>query len=87
MACQHHIHIKDGPLIRQQPYRLPHTYKQVVEKEIEMMLKEGIIEAANSEWTSPIVIIKKKDDTIRLCAYYRKLNAMTHKSMPIQCHE
>ena len=76
-ACQHHIHIKDGPPVRQQPYRLPHMYKEAVEREIAMMLEEGIIEAANSEWASPIVIIKKKDDTIRLCVDYRKLNAMT----------
>ena len=42
-----------------------------------MMLKEGIIEAANSEWASPIMIIKKKGDTIRLCVNYHKSNAMT----------
>ena len=76
-ACQHHIHTKDGPPVRQQPYRLPHVYKEAVEKEIELMLKQGIIEPASSEWASPIVIIKKKDDTIRLCVDYRRLNAMT----------
>ena len=76
-ACQHHIHIKDGPPVRQQPYRLPHVYKEAVEKEIEMMLKEEVIEVANSEWASPIMIVKKRDDTIRLCVDYRKLNAMT----------
>ena len=76
MACQHYIRIKDGSPIRQQPYLL-HMYKEAVEKEIEMMLKEGIIEAANSEWASPIVIVKKKDDTIRLCVDCRKLNTIT----------
>ena len=49
----------------------------MVEKEIEMMLKEEVIEAANSEWASPIVIVKKRDDTIRLYVDYHKLNAMT----------
>ena len=38
-ACQHHIHINDGPPVCQQPYRLPHMYKEAVEKEIVMMLK------------------------------------------------
>ena len=52
-------------------------YKEAVEKEIEIMLKEGIVEPANSEWASPMVIIKKKDDTIRLCVDYQKLNAKT----------
>ena len=76
-ACQHHIHTKDGPPVRQQLYRLPYVYKEAVEKEIELMLKQGIVEPASSEWTSPIVIIKKKDDTIRLCVDYRRLNVMT----------
>ena len=76
-ACQHHIHTKDGPPVRQQPYCLPHVYKEAVEKEIELMLKQGIIEPASSERALPIVIIKKKDDTIRLCVDYRRLNAMT----------
>ena len=76
-ACQHYIHVKDGPPVRQQAYHLPHMYKEAVEKKIEKMLKEGIVEPANSKWASPMVIIKKKDDTIRLCVDYRKLNAMT----------
>ena len=42
-----------------------------------MMLKEGVIEPCVSEWASPIVIIKKKDDTIRLCVGYRRFNAET----------
>ena len=41
------------------------------------MLKQGIIEPASSEWALLIVIIKKKDDTIRLCVDYRRLNPMT----------
>ena len=69
-ACQHHIHTKEGPPVRQQPYRLPHMYKEAVEKEIKTMLNEDIIEPASSEWASPIVIIRKKDDTIRLCVDY-----------------
>jgi len=49
-----------------------------VDKEIEMMLKERIIEPSTSEWASPMVIIKKKDNTIRLCVDYRRLNAETY---------
>ena len=52
-------------------------YKEAVQKEIEIVMKEGIVEPANSEWVLPMVIIKKNDDTICLCVDYRKLNAMT----------
>ena len=41
------------------------------------MLKEGVIEPCVSEWASLMVIIKKKDDTIRL--YYRRLNSFKFK--------
>ena len=36
-----------------------------------------MIEPCSSEWTSPIVIIKKKNDTIHMGVDYRKLNAET----------
>ena len=44
----------------QQPYHLPHVYKEAVAKEIELMLNQEITEPASSEWASPIVIIKKR---------------------------
>ena len=63
--------------MRQHPYRMPQVYQEAVEKEIEMMLKEGVIEPCISEWASPMVIMKKKDDTIRLYVDYRRLNSKT----------
>ena len=70
-VCQHHIHIRGDTPVSQQPYRLPHVYREAVEKEVETMLAEGIIEPCSSEWASPVVVVKKKDNTIRLCVDYR----------------
>ena len=75
--CEHHIRTKEGLPIRQRPYRIPYMFRETVEEEIKTMLEEGVIEPSNSEWASPMVIIKKKDDTLRLCVDYRKLNAIT----------
>ena len=58
------------------PYRIPHAYRGAVEKEMEM-LEEGIIEPSMSEWCSPIVPVKKKDGSLRLCVDYRRLNSVS----------
>ena len=63
--------------IRLPPYRLPHAYRDTVKSELESMEKEDIIERSTSEWAAPIVLVKKKDDSFRLCVDYRRLNAVS----------
>lgn len=41
------------------------------------MQATGIIEPSRSEWTSPIVVVRKRDGGIRLCVDYQKLNSLT----------
>ena len=41
------------------------------------ILKYGVIEESHSEWSAPIVIVKKKDGTLQLCADYRQLNGIS----------
>ncbi len=43
------------------------------------MEKEGKTVKSSGPWCSPIVLVRKKDDTIRFCVDYRKLNNVTHK--------
>ncbi len=52
---------------------------KIVEDEIQKMEKQGTIIKISGPWCSPIVLVRKKDGTIRFCVDYRKLNAMTHK--------
>ena len=63
--------------IRQPPYQLAHAYRDAIEKELDEMQKCGIIEPSSSEWASPMVIVKKKDGTIRLCVDYRRVNSLS----------
>ena len=66
----------DAPATVIQPLRrLPVALEKPVEKEIEKLLAAGTIEAIeNSPYVSPIVVVPKKNDTIRLCVDYRLVN-------------
>ncbi|GFX45601.1 retrovirus-related Pol polyprotein from transposon 17.6 [Trichonephila clavipes] len=68
------IILKDEEPVCQHPRRLAFTERQEVNKQIEEWLNEGIIRPSSSEYASPIVMIKKKDGSSRMCIDYRKLN-------------
>ena len=77
-VVKHNI-ITNGPPIRQKFRRIPEAIKPIVTQEVDKMLEGGIIRKSVSPWSSPIVLVKKKDGKWRFCIDFRKINAITHK--------
>lgn len=61
------------------PRRLSYYEKERVREMLDDMLQKKIIRPSNSEYSSPIVLVRKKNDNIRMCIDYRSLNKITLK--------
>ena len=75
----HRIETGDAQPIRTAPRRLPIGKKTIEQQEVKKMLENGIIEPSKSAWSSAIVLVPKKDGSMRFCVDYRKLNEITIK--------
>jgi hypothetical protein len=76
-VVQHVINTGFAPPRRAHPYRQSPAMEEIVKKEIDKQLDTGVVVHSNSPWASPIVMVKKKDGTWRMCVDYRGLNALT----------
>lgn len=74
---QHTIHLNNPTPVCQQDYRAPERLVEPLKEEIHMMIDLGVIEPSRSDWSSPMVIVLKKDRSLRVCIDFRKLNAVS----------
>lgn len=68
------IVLKDDIPVVQRPRRLALQEEEIVKHQIEDWLAKGIIRPSYSEYASPLVLVKKKDGSTRICVDYRKIN-------------
>ncbi|XP_069361223.1 uncharacterized protein [Maniola hyperantus] len=73
------IRLKDDVPVCYRPYRLSYTERQKVKDMIDDLQKNGIIRESESEYSSPIIVVPKKNGELRLCVDFRALNKKTHK--------
>ena len=78
-VIEHHIDPGQHPPIPQALHRHLPPHSQAIREQTELMMKEKIIEPSVSEWTSYVVLVRKKDSTLRFCVNYRRLNEVRQK--------
>ena len=83
---QHQIHTGDQPAIKQRVRHYPVPCWEEERQLVEDMLAIRIIQESNSAWSSPTVLVKKKDGTTWFCMDYRRLNQVTKVDLPAPSH-
>ena len=80
-TIKHQIDVGENKPIHQAPFRTSSKERKIIEEETNKMLSQGIIERSSSPWASPVVLVTKKDGSVRFCVDYRKLNNVTIKDV------
>lgn len=76
---KHHIKLSDETPFKHRPRPIHPQDVSAVRKHLQELLNAGIIRESESPFASPIVVVRKKDNSVRLCIDFRKLNAQTIK--------
>ncbi|KAF5809961.1 putative nucleotidyltransferase, Ribonuclease H [Helianthus annuus] len=66
--------------IARAPYRLAPSELEELSKQLQELLEKGFIRPSSSPWGAPVLFVKKKDGTFRMCIDYRELNKVTVKN-------
>ena len=81
---EHDVDVGDSAPIKQHPYRVSPMKKELLDKEVQYMLENDIIEESQSNWSSPCILVPKHDGGFRFCTDFRKVNDKTKSdSFPI----
>ena len=89
-ATKHKIVLKDPdtPPFKEHFHRIPPPQLDEVREHLKLMLEAGVIWPSNSPWCNAVVLVRKKDGSLRFCIDFRKLNSLTVKDshpMPRIC--
>ena len=80
-AAKHKIVLKDPDAspFKQRFRRIPPPQLNEVRAHLKMMLDAGVIRPSNSPWCNAVVLVRKKDRSLRFCIDFRRLNSLTVK--------
>ena len=80
-ATKHKIVLNDPdtPPFKECFCRIPPPQLDEVREHLKLMLDTGVIWPSNSPWCNAVVLVRKKDGSLRFCIDFRKLNSLTVK--------
>ena len=75
---EHEIHTTGRPI--RQPFRRQNPIiRDTEQQQVKEMLRDEVIRSSISPWASPVVMVKKKDGSMRFCVDFRQMNDATIK--------
>ncbi|GJS84964.1 reverse transcriptase domain-containing protein [Tanacetum coccineum] len=72
--------IPDASPVVRSPYRLAHSEMFELSNQLKELQEKGFIRPSHSPWGAPVLFVKKKDGSMRMCIDYRELNKLTIKN-------
>ncbi|GJU89213.1 putative reverse transcriptase domain-containing protein [Tanacetum coccineum] len=66
--------------VTKSPYRLAHSELEELSGQLKELQDKGFIRPSSSPWGAPVLFIKKKDGSFRMCIDYKELNNLTIKN-------
>ena len=74
---EHKVELTDSNPIKHKSYPIAYKMQEIIDKEIEDMLAMGVIERSETPYASPLVLVKKPDQSYRVCVNFKELNKIT----------
>ena len=78
-VIKHTIKTGEAAPVKQNFYRTSYRNQQFIQEEIRQMLEHGLIVPSTSPWTSPVVVVEKKNGKLHFCIDFKKLNNIIKK--------
>ncbi len=80
-TVKHKIDTEDAQPIRQRAYRVPLSQRNTLLAHIEKMQVQGAIRPSQSPWSSPCILVPKKDGSMRFVIDFHRVNTVTKKDV------